>query len=44
MRETDPELDAWLNFFGKVTSFKTTESERIFNDLKKQYLIPSMAK
>jgi len=44
MRLADPELDAWLNFWGKVSSFKTPEAEQKYTAMRKQYLTASMAK
>ena len=44
LRVADPTLDAWLNFFGKASSFSTKESEQIFNNLNKQYLNESIIK
>jgi hypothetical protein len=41
MRLVDPELDSWLNFFGKVKSFKTPEAEQKYNELKNKYLSDS---
>jgi hypothetical protein len=37
MRMSDPELDAWLNFFGKVTSFKTKDAETKYTALRSKY-------
>ena len=42
LRLLDSELDAWLYFFGTTDKFMSTEAEEIYNDLKKQYLIPEM--
>jgi hypothetical protein len=44
MRQADPELDAWLNFWGKVDSFKTPEAKEKFIELKKQYKTKDMIK
>lgn len=42
LRILDPELDAWLYFFGTTDKFMSAESKEIYNNLAKQYLVPSM--
>lgn len=42
LRVLSPETDAWLNFFGYVTTFKTKEAERIYKDLESKYLTQTM--
>lgn len=43
LRILDPTLDAWLYFFGTTDKFMSHESEEIYNNLTKQYLVPAMA-
>jgi hypothetical protein len=38
-RRLDPELDAWLNFFGSTDSFITQQAQDIYATLKSQYLV-----
>jgi hypothetical protein len=40
LRELNPELDAWLLFFGKVQTPKTPEALRHFNQLRRDHDLP----
>jgi len=42
LRILDPEMDAWLYFFGTTDKFMSYESREIYDNLTKQYLVPSM--
>ena len=42
LRILDPELDAWLYFFGNTDKFMSHESREIYDGLVKQYLVPEM--
>lgn len=44
MRYTDPELDAWCYFFGITDTTLTGQAKDTYNQLAKQYLVPTMAK
>ena len=43
-RILDPELDAWLNFWGRTDKLMTTKAEEIYSNLRKQYLTTAMVK
>ncbi len=42
LRILDPEMDAWLNFFGTTTSLLSTQAEELYEELRKKYLVPEM--
>jgi hypothetical protein len=42
MRYLDPELDAWLAFWGKTSTLQTKQAQTIYDNLQKQYLTNSM--
>ena len=42
LRMMDPELDAWLNFFGTTDKLVTAKAKEVYADLRKQYLTDSM--
>ncbi len=44
LRILDPEMDAWLNFFGTTTSLLTTGAKDKYEELRKTYLVPGMVK
>jgi hypothetical protein len=43
LRILDPELDAWLYFWGTTDKFNSIAAEEKYNELKSKYLTPSMA-
>ncbi len=44
LRILDPEMDAWLNFFGTTTALMSIEAKQIYADLRKKYLTKDMIK
>ncbi len=42
LRVLDPTMDAWLNFFGTTTSLLSVESNQIYDEFRKKYLVKSM--
>lgn len=44
LRILDPEMDAWLNFFGTTTSLLSTEAKKRYEELRKKYLVKEMIK
>jgi hypothetical protein len=42
MRIKDPEMEAWLLFWGKVDTANTELANTMYQDLRQQYLVPSM--
>jgi hypothetical protein len=42
LRQMSPDLDAWLNFWGKTTSFQSPAARSKYEELRKQYLVPAM--
>ena len=44
LRLLDPNTDAWLNFFGVTTALLSTESEQLYEELRKKHLTKEMIK
>jgi len=44
LRILDPELDAWLNFWGNTDTVMSKEGAEIYENLRKQYLTEQMVK
>jgi hypothetical protein len=42
MRKLDPELDAWLMFWGEVDTAKTSTADKRYQELREQYLTEDM--
>ena len=42
LRMLDPELDAWLYFFGTTDKLMSHESREMYDNLVKRYLVPTM--
>ena len=44
LRSLSPDLDSWLNFFGRTTTFKTNAARAMYEEKRQSFLTPEMAR